>query len=385
MIRKNNVIVTGSDHYNTLWLVRSLGMGGFDVISIIIKSDSTKIFCSKSRYCKQTYIVADLNELLHQLCKLSFDYKVPVFTNSDAVAIALEKSYDFLEKKYILHHCNHCEGGIKYWMNKSNMFALAKKVGIYIPASQSVDLIKDTINFKNIPYPCIVKPEVSADASKKSFRVCHNEEDLKIAVQEIRFQCSNVLIQEFVQSDYEYLVYGVSTENEVILPGGLRKVHTCLDVENLGMASYAYLSDEIPEQLGSFERIKHFVREMGYLGVFSVEFMITKDKACFLEINLRNDGTCYFTTQAGVNIPSLWAANVLGLDTSDLRKTLIRPRTYGMNEVNYVKYTLKSQSIITSFKELLRVKAFSLCKWDDMQPVIAKILFGIQKLYKKCW
>lgn len=379
----NNVLVVGGDHYNTLWLIRSLGMGGFRVIAVIISPDSSRSFVCKSRYCKESYIVNDFDEMIHLLCNLSFDCKVPIFTNGDAVAVALDESYDLLSQKYILHHCNHQQGAIRYWMDKSNMLSLAKTVGIDVPYSLSVDLNDDSLDYERIPYPCLIKPKVSAVASKNSFRVCNDEEQLKKALVEIKEDCPKVLIQEYIKRDYEYLVYGVSTEDEVILPGGLRKVHTCSDTRNLGMASYAYISNEVPSQLGGLEGIKRFVREMGYYGLFSVEFMVTKDKAYFLEINMRNDGTCYFTTQAGVNIPSLWAASVLGMDTSNMRKSLIRPRTYGMNEVNYLKYTIRSQSLLTSIKEFHTAKAFSLCKLDDMIPVFSKVLIGIHNVLSK--
>ena len=105
--------------------------------------------------------------------------------------------------------------------------------------------------------------------------------------------------------------------------------------------------------------------------------MITKDNAYFLEINLRNDGTVYCTTQAGVNMPALWAASVYGLDSSDMSRTFKRDRTYGMNETNYVKYTLHSQSIIKTVCELSKVKAFSLIKWNDMKPIAAKIMSSL--------
>lgn len=102
-----NKVVVGTDHYNTLWLIRSLGMGGFDVIAIIINSNLTKCFVNKSRYCNKSYIVHDLNEMISLLCSLSFCRKVPIFASGDSVAEALDDKYDLLSQKYILHHCNH--------------------------------------------------------------------------------------------------------------------------------------------------------------------------------------------------------------------------------------------------------------------------------------
>ena len=194
------------------------------------------------------------------------------------------------------------------------------------------------------------------------------------AITEIRETCSRILVQEYVQPDYEYLVYGVSTDSEICLPGGLRKIHTCTSNHNLGMMSYACLSKEKPSQLPEFDKIKSFIRAIGYKGLFSVEFMITKDKSYFLEVNLRNDGTCYITTQAGVNLPAIWACSALGLDSSHLSRTFKRKYTYGMNEINYIKYTFSLRHIVHCVKEISRVSAFSLIKMDDMRPVLYKII-----------
>lgn len=376
----NKVIVIGTDHYNTLWLIRSLGMARFEVIVVIINSEVTKSFVTKSKYCTKSYSVNSITEALRILDKFSTNQKIPIFTNSDSIAEALDEIYDSLSSKYILQNCNQEQGYIKYWMNKTNMLSLAKECGMTTPYSLAINLNHEILDYKKIPYPCLIKPEKSSEASKTSFRICYNENDLKKIVLELEKICSRILIQEYIKTDYEYLVYGASTKEEVILPGGLRKVHTCSDTKNLGMASYAYISDEVPYQLGNFECIKHFIRTIGYCGLFSIEFMITKDKAYFLEINLRNDGTCYFTLQAGVNVPALWASTILNIDTSNYQKTLIRSRTYGINEANYFKYTLKTQSLLSSFKELRKVKAFSLYKWNDMLPIFAKIFYKIQNI-----
>ena len=376
----NRVIVIGADHYNTLWLIRSLGLGGFYVIAIIINPDSNRSFVSKTRYCKESYIVRDYDEMIHLLCSLSLSSKIPVFASGDVGAVALDESYNLLSQKYILHHCNYKQGGIKYWMDKANMLAMAEECGFTIPYSQEVDLNKEVIDYESIPYPCLVKPEVSAEASKNAFKVCNDAKQLCHSISELKEICPRIVIQEYIQRDYEYLVYGASTKDDVILPGGLTKVHNCSDTKNLGMTSYAYLSDEIPIQLGRLDLIHKFIRDLGYYGLFSVEFMITKDKAYFLEINLRNDGTCYFTTQAGCNIPALWAASVLEQNMSELSKKLKRSRTYGINEINYIKYTLRSQSLYVSIKELFRAKAFSMCKWNDMVPVFTKIFYSLRTI-----
>ena len=55
------------------------------------------------------------------------------------------------------------------------------------------------------------------------------------------------------------------------------------------------------------EKVEKFIREIGYKGLFSVEFIrdaVGNDY--FLEINMRNDGNAYCVQCAGVNLPNIW-------------------------------------------------------------------------------
>lgn len=375
-MKSKTVIAFGADHYNTLWIVRSLGMAGFYPIAVII-SDYGKSFVGASRYCKECYIVNDNDAAIECLMSLEIHDKTPVIASGDPAAELLDANFDLLSGKYVLHDCEGKGGRITYWMDKARMLDVASKSGMTIPNSRSLDLSK-AIELDSVPFPCLIKPEVSASASKNSFRVCNSQEELNTAIFEVKQECSNVVLQEFVQKDYEYLIYGVRTmDNEIVLPGGLRKVHTCGSISNMGMNSYAYITSKTPKQLGTFDSIKAFLKKIDYHGVFSMEFMVAKDKAYFLEINLRNDGTVYYTTQAGVNMPALWASSVYGLDSSSMPRTYKRDRTYGMNETNYVKYTLCSQALGQSFREIMKVKACSLIKLNDMRPVFVKALLAI--------
>lgn len=367
----SNVIVIGPDHYNTLWLVRSLGMAKIYPL-VVILSPNKKSFVVKSRYCRKSVIVSNEESLLTFLMSNEFPNKQIVLSSSDAVAIFLDSHLDVLKDKYIIPNCDNKQGELSYWMNKDRMVVMAAECGLSIPKSISLSP-QSYANKPAVSYPCLIKPEQSAAASKNDFRICHNAEDLDLAITNIKDKCPKILIQEYIKPDYEYLVYGVSTNDEICIPGGLRKIHTCKDLNNLGMMSYACLSDEIPEQLGDFEKIKEFIRAIGYKGLFSVEFLITKEEAYFLEINLRNDGTCYITTQAGVNMPALWVYSCLGKDASKLSRVFKRQYTYGMNEINYLKYTFSIKRLVQCVKEVVSVKAFSLIKWNDLKPVLYKV------------
>lgn len=369
-----SVIVVGVDHYNTLWLVRSLGMANFEPIVIIIGSRNRRSFVSKSKYCKQVIFIDSLDNLVDKMLDLQLSQRTVVFSSGDPVAKLLDTNYNVLSEKYILHHCSEKQGGIVFWMDKSNMITKAKECGLIVPITFSIDLRGD-YDLSDIVYPCLLKPELSANSSKDFFRICNDRKDLQLTILSIKEKCPRIIIQELIKPDFEYLLYGVSTSDEIFIPGGLHKLHTCSDTKNLGMMSISYLSKDIPSQLDSLDSVKKFIKGIGYHGVFSVEFMITKNKAYFLEVNLRNDGTCYVTTQAGVNIPAIWTAAAYGIDVKKYSRSFKWNCTYGMNEINYLKYTFKKVGIIQAVKDFYKTKAFSLWCFYDIKPFLYKFIY----------
>lgn len=371
---KAKVIIIGADHYNTLWLVRALGMDGFEPITIIVSAHKGKSFVAKSKYCKQVFIIESLDDIVPTLLNLSFSQRTVVIASGDPVAKVLDTNYAQLSEKFILHNCDNKQGGILHWMDKSNMLSRAKECGLIIPYTRSLDLTLNN-DLSDVPYPCLIKPEVSAESTKNTFRICHSVDELMVSIGEIKGYCKRVILQEYIKPDFECLLYGVSTKEEICIPGVLHKLHSCSHTNNLGMMSFAYLSSAIPIQVGNTKAIETFIRSIDYHGIFSVEFMITKDKAYFLEINMRNDGTSYITTQAGVNIPAIWSAIAYGINSNKFSRVFKREITYGMNEINYIKYTLKRVGIIQTFKDVFKTKAFSLWNPKDIKPFFYKFIY----------
>jgi len=373
----DNIIVAGANHYNTLWLVRSLGMAGYTPF-VVISSTTRDSFVVKSKYCN-SYMILDSDEsVVEFLLKRNIDSQEVLLSSSDRLTQLFDLNYDKLSKKYLLQNCFNKQGQLTSWMNKDKMLKMAKECGLMTPDSFSLNVEELRVDFSKVSFPCLIKPETSAEASKDNFYICYDIDDLKKSLNDVTGKCSKVLVQDYIRADYEYLLYGVSTDSEVLIPGGLKKIHTCSSMNNMGMMSYGVLSEYVPLQIGNYDIVKEYVKSIGYKGLFSVEFLITQDKAYFLEINLRNDGTCYMTTQAGVNLPALWCGSVLGKNTSHVQRQLLRKKTYGMNEVNYFKYTFSWKYFIRCIKEIFSVKAFSLIKWNDMKPVVFKLLYAFK-------
>lgn len=368
------VIVVGNNHHNTLGLIRSLGRGGFDVICIVV--DSTKhSFVSKSRYIKKFILIDTFENLMNLLRKTTYEERIPVFSTSDELAEKLDLHYNELSEKYILSSCEHKQGGISYWMNKDIMLSNATECGLMVPRGYYVKLVPEYVIPNGVSFPCIVKPHKSSEAKKDNVRICYNRHELEDALNGISPHCPEVLIQEYIKREYEVLIMGMrsSVNGITIIPGCLHKLRVCKHTKSLGMFTYAYTTGEIDPNI-DINAVECFLKTLDYDGIFSMEFMIEKDKAYFLEINLRNDGTQFCFEGSGVNLPTMWAKTVLGEKCNMLKPRL--DDKYCIVEINYLK-NMDLKHPITAIKEWRKTSLFALADKTDLKPAFYKFIYSI--------
>lgn len=376
-VNDNSVIVIGGEHHNTLGIVRSLGRGGLDVICLVVDKNIKHSFVAKSNYIKFFHLFTSYDSVLNYLKTFHADCLVPIFTTSDEAADFLDLHYEDLNSNYLLNNCGHKQGGISYWMNKERMLSKAEEVGLKIPKGFITKTKTDETDLlRGVNFPCIVKPHKSSEAGKSNFRICSDVQQLKKALTEISNQCEQAIIQEYINKDYEVLMMGIrsSRTGKIVLPGILHKLRVCKHTMSLGMLAYAYTTPNIEPSI-DVNALKHFLEVIDYDGIFSVEFMIAQDKAYFLEINLRNDGTQFCFEGAGVNLPLLWVMSAQNKETCQLQQTL--NVKYCMVEVNYVK-NMNWRHPITVFKEWKNSKVFALTDKNDIKPALYKIIYSIK-------
>ena len=374
---RNKAIVVGNNHHNTLGLVRGLGRGGLDVICLIVDKDIKHSFVAKSNYIKEFHLFPSFNKVLEYLKAQELNSLVPVFTTSDEGAEFLDLHYEELCKGYLLNNCGHKQGEISHWMNKELMLAKAKESGLRIPEGFIVNTNASEIIFmKDVAFPCIVKPHKSSEAGKTNFRICGDLQQLKNALQEISSVCDQAIVQEFINKDYEFLMMGMrsSLNGMIVLPGGLHKLRVCKHTRSLGMLAYAYTTPDIEPSI-DVNALKRFLDAIDYDGIFSVEFMIAQNKAYFLEINFRNDGTQFCFEGAGVNLPLLWVKAARGEDISQRKLNL--DERYCMVEINYIK-NMNWSHPITAIKEWKKTNLFALTDKHDIKPAIYKIIYALK-------
>ena len=301
------VIVLGGVHHNTLGVVRALGQKGlqeFLFVILIGKSENNLISVSKyinKGHCFTTEKFEDLIPLLMELKQEN--EKSVVITTADPIAYILDKQYDNLSRYFILPNINQQEGKIAEAENKDFQSELAQKCGINVPISLSFE--KESV-FSTIEnwdyYPCILKPIDSINGGKNDIHICNNAtEIMNNATSSI---CPKLQLQEYIDKDFEFQLIGLSLNsgNTIIIPG-FTKIIRQPNNTNTGYLKYCPI-----EKLDcDINKVKNYIKEHGYSGLFSIEFIKGKDgKDFFLEINMRNDGNAFVVTTAGVNLPYLW-------------------------------------------------------------------------------
>lgn len=299
MEQKYIAIVAGTGSYNDLGVIRSLGEKGIPVCYV---TDKEHVFpIHKSKYIVQI-IYCEMNErefvtAIKSVCTQQHSYGI-IFPTSDITALFLDRNYTSLKG-----YCSfsHAYGKLEQEMDKRRMVARAEAAELKVPTSTSADAreLPDNINF-----PCIIKPLTSAFGEKSDITICYNKEELfsaaKIYVEKSNV---NVLIQDLVTDvRQEIAVPGLSLPNgEVIIKGVVNK--RCI----MGNGSTIYGEYSIDEHPDLYEKIKKYIRLVGYVGIFDMEFLLDNSgEYHFIECNYRNGAYGYAVTAAGFNMPYIF-------------------------------------------------------------------------------
>lgn len=372
-IDNRNVVVVGEDHYNTLWLIRSLGLSQCFPDAILLGKDKNSFIC-KSKYLRSSVIVHNENELLAELKRRKSVPKGVILSSSDRVTKILDVNLEELSNYYFIPNCRGKSGSVLSWMNKGKILQLAQEVGINVPKTISVHItdngLKEVVG--EIAFPCLIKPQVSIHGSKEDFRICRNEEELRESFNDLKNHCANILVQQYIIRDYEFVINGVRYSDKHIIPGVVRKVQVGQKLNNMGMTVTAYTDSEIEKYI-DVSLIKKMMDKIGFDGLYSIEFVVSKGIPYLLEINFRSDATVYISTSGGVNLPFTWYLLATGHNVSLCRYS---QKAFGMAEISYVKdfSWLKPWKL---FVDWWKTDCYSIFSWKDLKPFFYKFIYAI--------
>jgi len=305
---ENKVIVIGGDHHNTLGVIR--GLGERNVYSdLVYVTDSKLSYVNYSKYVRMSIKISAEEEIISILLSQFKDEKNKsvVICCSDKSSSVIDENRDKLSPYFILPGADE-QGRITELMSKKKMAELALSVGFNIPRTTYIR--NPETELSQIQLPCIIKPLESRKGSKSEIAICRTFENLDSysKVHDIR----NDQIQDYIDKDFEYQLIGCSTKSEVIIPGVSKILRPCKG-SNTSFLLYTPLEDGFCD----IEKCKEFVRQTGYHGLFSLEFLRDKNgKDYFMEINFRNDGNSICVLAAGMSLPYIWYLDCMGSDYS---------------------------------------------------------------------
>ena len=310
----NKIIVIGGNHHNTLGVIRALGEKGIKSYAIIT-NDNKFSFVKKSKYIIKSYIVKESKDEILNILLNDFDLekdKTIVIPTSDFAAITIDDNLDKLNDKFIVPQINNMQGMIDKYMDKYVQYQLAKNYNIAMAESYEIDLANSNLDYKNYKnYPYIVKPIISAYGSKANMRICTNELELKKAIKYCNSEeFSRVLVQEFINYDYELMLMGCAYSGKVILPGIVKKIRRY--PEKYGTTAYGKIYKKSDMYNEFIDNIVNLLENINYSGMFDIELFIKGEKCYLNEINFRNSGSSMAYCFDNVHLVYLWVLMVTG-------------------------------------------------------------------------
>jgi len=306
VFKDRNIIIFGRNFINVLGQIRGFGETGIKPILVWIKEDCQTP--KESRYISHYYEVQSLEDGV-ELIVAEFgnsNFKNILFSDNDEIITLFDRYYKRLEKNFIFFRTKN-RGVIQKAMLKEFQCNLALKHGMNPPRSEVVYVGQYP---KDLNYPVITKVVDSTDYKHwKGYQVvCNSESELQKAYEDVFSDFighDRILLQEFIEKENELQIEGVSYNygEDVYLP---------LQVLSYRQHKNGYGTYKFAEPYNSGEELKQSIqgllKEIGYSGVFEVEFLLGRDgQLYFLEINLRFTLFNYLLPQMGTNLGLIWA------------------------------------------------------------------------------
>lgn len=303
MLKNHLIIVFGMEHYNPLGLIRTLGRYGIHPVYIAIKGRG--VASSKSKYIKKVHYVDTIEEGYNVLLKeySNMPEKPFVLTTDDDVQSILDVNYSKLKDTFIMYHAG-AGGRVTEYMDKKRILEIAEKHGLKVLPTVVAD--RGVIP-EHLEYPVITKSMSPTEANwKKNVFICGSEEELREAFEQI--DCPKVLIQKFVEKKNELCLDGFTIDQgrKSFIPMGTNYNYLIRGYYSPYMTAFNFEDQEMLESINSM------FAEIGFEGIFSVEFIIDQDDVYyFSEVNFRNSTWNYIATFIDMPIPLLWCKAML--------------------------------------------------------------------------
>ena len=284
-----------------------MGVVGYECIALVFGLKTG--YVKSSKFTQEVISASSAQECIEKLLDTDLGKKerLVIIAGCDTAALTLERNSHRLKERFFFEYAANFT--LDYLAKKENQVRLAVESGFNVPISWN---LKDTKTIPNdVSYPCLIKPLVSSEGSKADIRVCKSKAELILNLNSLK-NTSNVLLQQYIDRDYEISILGCGLSNgECLIPAIEYKL--TLFPKYVGLECLANIQKLTDVEIVTC--ISNFIKSIGYVGLFSVEMMHcqTDDKYYFTEINLRYDGAEAFITTYGANLPLNHVEDMMGV------------------------------------------------------------------------
>ena len=355
-------IILGSYTANTLGQIRSLGEKGIYPIAVLVFKNTYRV--DKSKYISVLYDVNSIEEGLEFIIsQYGKEANKPfLYTDRDDVVALFDRRYDELIDKFYFWNAGG-QGKLAAYMNKGTQIALAEKCGFRVPRTEIVK-VGELPN--HLSYPIFTKSVDSLNPYwKGNSYICNNEDELKAAYS--RMDVVNIVLQEYVKKKDEHPIEGISLYGGELVRLFVKSINYRLTKDSFGIYRHLEPFSDI-----SFEhKVKQFLKEIHYTGVFEIEFIEDQEgKELFLETNFRITQYNFAYTRFGVNFPYIYAKSILE----------------GENILNEIRYSSKRPFNVMSEFDDLKLSVIKGCTslFEWIKDVNATDCFSFYDKRDKC-
>lgn len=307
----NKIVVLGHSYLLRLSIIRALGVHAYDITVLIVArgKDNVRIDC-RSKYVNRVLICPSFDgqtlvKMLLEKC-VNEGSKTILIPTSDVTVSMIDRHQDELKDYFLFPHIIDGHGTMTLWMDKSVQKDLATRMGLNVAESWRVDVRNLSFSLpQDIIYPCFVKPQQTIYGGK-SFKRCDDEAELRLFIQDIGRKRGNIhlLIERYLTIDKEYAVVGFSDGDDVYIPAVI-----FLEQVSKSHFGVARLGKVMPiGNLREFmEQLKCYVKAVGFVGLFDIDFFECQGKYYFCELNLRYGASGNALLKMGLNLPIMLA------------------------------------------------------------------------------
>ena len=327
---KPTIIVVGSTEIIKLGLIRSFGALGYKIISIHVGGYNNFLMRPidyHSKYISAYYFTkaADLVDLLIEKCKDAVQKPILLPLNDSMVHI-VDQSRLKLSQHFIFSNVKQHEGGITKLMNKVVQKKIAAEVGLEVARAWDIPFINGNFVIPaDIDYPCFVKGVLSYKSKKKYQKKCCNLHELNNLLNLCkRDSVYELYAEEYLDIDHEVGIMALSSTTGCVTPALVELLRMGEGATN-GVSMLGRVCP-MDNHADLEKKISSFLKSINYTGICNFDFIESRGKLYFVEVNFRYATYGYAIFKSGVNIPEMIIHSLCNNDIRDygaLRKQSI--------------------------------------------------------------